>query len=248
MVLDDTRPLRLESESVAPQSKDLISGPSYAEVRMLYELSSDGILGAESETKMFRYANPAAVRMLRYTEHELRTMSLAEIHAKESPDVLPDFEACSGKTQAEDIPLRRKDGTVVYTHASATSITVDGRAITIYVLRDVTDRRQARLAIEASERRYRRLFETAKDGILILDGDSGQIVDVNPFLAALMGYSRGTFLGTIFGRLALSRISLRPRTRSPSSRPRNTSATTTSPSRRGTAERSMSSSSATSTA
>ena len=33
----------------------------------------------------------------------------------------------------------------------------------------------------ASETRYRRLFETAKDGILILDGDTGEIVDVNPF-------------------------------------------------------------------
>jgi len=35
--------------------------------------------------------------------------------------------------------------------------------------------------LHASELRYRRLFETAKDGILILDAVTGQIVDVNPF-------------------------------------------------------------------
>ena len=50
-------------------------------------------------------------------------------------------------------------------------------------------------ALEASEMRYRRLFEAAKDGILILNGDTAQIVDVNPFLMELTGYSYGDFLG-----------------------------------------------------
>lgn len=44
------------------------------------------------------------------------------------------------------------------------------------------------------EKRYRRLFETAKDGILILDADSGKIVDVNPFLIEMLGYSKEEFL------------------------------------------------------
>ena len=49
--------------------------------------------------------------------------------------------------------------------------------------------------LQASELRYRRLFEAARDGILILDGNSGQIVDVNPYLCELMGYGRADFLG-----------------------------------------------------
>ena len=40
----------------------------------------------------------------------------------------------------------------------------------------------------ASELRYRRLFETAQDGILILDADSGKIIDVNPFLLDLLDF------------------------------------------------------------
>lgn len=48
-----------------------------------------------------------------------------------------------------------------------------------------------------SELRYRRLFETAQDGILILDADSGKIIDVNPFL------------------LDLARLSVRKRNRPP---------------------------------
>ncbi len=50
-------------------------------------------------------------------------------------------------------------------------------------------------AILASELRYRRLFETAQDGILILDADSGQVVDANPFMKDLLGYSQAEFLG-----------------------------------------------------
>lgn len=50
-------------------------------------------------------------------------------------------------------------------------------------------------ALKISELRYRRLFETAKDGILILDADTGKITDVNPFLTEMLGYSREEFLG-----------------------------------------------------
>lgn len=45
-----------------------------------------------------------------------------------------------------------------------------------------------------SEARYRRLFETARDGIIILDYETGQIADVNPFLEQLLGYSKKQFL------------------------------------------------------
>lgn len=54
---------------------------------------------------------------------------------------------------------------------------------------------EAEEALSASEARYRRLFETAQDGILILDGDSGLITDVNPFLVNLLDYPREDFIG-----------------------------------------------------
>jgi PAS domain S-box-containing protein len=47
----------------------------------------------------------------------------------------------------------------------------------------------------SSEVRYRRLFESAKDGILILDAGTGEIIDINPFMLDLLGYSRQEFLG-----------------------------------------------------
>jgi diguanylate cyclase (GGDEF)-like protein/PAS domain S-box-containing protein len=57
------------------------------------------------------------------------------------------------------------------------------------------DHERKQIALEESEARYRRLFETAKDGILILDGDTGRITDVNPFLQDMLGYSKAEFVG-----------------------------------------------------
>jgi diguanylate cyclase (GGDEF)-like protein/PAS domain S-box-containing protein len=48
--------------------------------------------------------------------------------------------------------------------------------------------------IKTSELRYRRLFEAAQDGILILDAQTGAITDVNPFLIKMLGYARAEFM------------------------------------------------------
>jgi len=69
-----------------------------------------------------------------------------------------------------------------------------------------SERKRAEEALCASEARYRRLFETAQDGILILDGHSGLIIDVNPFLVNLLDYSREEFIGKHFGTSAHSEI------------------------------------------
>ena len=63
------------------------------------------------------------------------------------------------------------------------------------LLVELTERKQAEEKLLASEVRYRRLFEAAKDGILILDAETGEIADVNPFLKETLGYSHTEFLG-----------------------------------------------------
>lgn len=56
-------------------------------------------------------------------------------------------------------------------------------------------RKSAEQVVRKSELRYRRLFEAAQDGILLLNASTGQIEDVNPFLIDMLGYSHAEFLG-----------------------------------------------------
>ena len=65
----------------------------------------------------------------------------------------------------------------------------------VLVFRDVSERRRQEVSVQSSEVRYRRLFESARDGILILDAISLKIVDSNPFMTELLGYSHDDFSG-----------------------------------------------------
>jgi PAS domain S-box-containing protein len=60
---------------------------------------------------------------------------------------------------------------------------------------EILARDQAQSRLRVSELRYRRLFEAARDGILILDAVTLKITDVNPFMTELLGYSHAGFLG-----------------------------------------------------
>ncbi len=55
---------------------------------------------------------------------------------------------------------------------------------------DITQRYKTQIKLQHSETRYRRLFESAKDGILIVNAGDGKIIDVNPFLVNMTGYSK----------------------------------------------------------
>ena len=63
------------------------------------------------------------------------------------------------------------------------------------LVQDITQRQENEKQLLASEMRYRRLFETSQDGILILDAETGIIRDVNPFLLKLLGYPQTSLLG-----------------------------------------------------
>ena len=57
-------------------------------------------------------------------------------------------------------------------------------------------------ALRSSEIRYRRLFEAARDGILILNVETGRITDVNPFLIEILGFSKSEMIGKTVGELS----------------------------------------------
>ena len=93
--------------------------------------------------------------------------------------------------------VKRIDGTLGYTLSRAVPILNDNGEIIEWfgTATDVTARKQTEDFFHVSETRYRRLFETAKDGILILDVITKKITDANPFISELIGYSTQELIG-----------------------------------------------------
>ena len=60
---------------------------------------------------------------------------------------------------------------------------------------DISDTRRAKEALKHKEAQYRSLFEASQEGILILDYKSGKIVDANPYISHLTGFSFNEIVG-----------------------------------------------------
>lgn len=96
-----------------------------------------------------------------------------------------------------EYPVMTKDGTERMISWQLTIYRDDAGNMmgTLAAGQDVTERRRDEEFLRASEVRYRRLFEAARDGILILNVETGMIDDVNPFMVTLLGFSREQFIG-----------------------------------------------------
>jgi hypothetical protein len=165
--------------------------------RLLYEAITDGILIADTETRTFKYANPALCRLLGYTEEELRMMSLEDIHPKqESQRVIAEFEklAREESTLAPDIPCLRKDGKIFYADISATNITFDGRQYLMGLFRDSTERKRSEEALQNSEARLHILVQTIPDLIWLKDVD-GIYLSCNKMFERFFGASEADIVG-----------------------------------------------------
>jgi protein-histidine pros-kinase len=157
------------------------------------------------ETLGFLAVNDAAIRHYGYSQTEFLSMTIKDLRPPEDvpalleivPQSQPDIEL------ANVLKHRKKDGAVIYVEITSQALKFAGRSAQIVLANDITERRRLEEAQRSSELRYRRLFESAKDGILILDADSGQIVDVNPFLIEMLGFSKEEFLGKELWQIGL---------------------------------------------
>lgn len=75
----------------------------------------------------------------------------------------------------------------------------------LLAIEDITERRRAEASMRESELQYRRLFETARDGILILEARTGKITDANPFMTEVLGYPKDELLGKELWQIGLFR-------------------------------------------
>lgn len=96
-----------------------------------------------------------------------------------------------------EIAQIRHDGHLLNVEVTVTVLrTPEGEANGfLSIIRDITDRKRGEQKLLISEIRYRRLFETAHDGVLIIDPDTSKIIDANPFMTQMLGYRHDQLVG-----------------------------------------------------
>ncbi|HEU65157.1 MAG TPA: PAS domain S-box protein [Chloroflexi bacterium] len=123
--------------------------------RAILDNAVDGILVTDLETKKFYTGNKTICQMLGYTLEEIENLGLADIHPeKDLPHVLERFTKRFRKERilSEDIPVKRKDGSVFYVEVNASPVTIAGKTYMIAIFRDVTDRRKMQEQLMLTDR------------------------------------------------------------------------------------------------
>lgn len=130
--------------------------------RTIVESANDGILIADTETRMFIEANRRMCDMLGYTREELLSLDIADIHPPEDlPDVFAGFVRAvqNNEQTTQRHPVLRKNGTVFHAEIGHTTITLNGRTCAAGIFRDVTEQKRAEDSLRRSEQTHRTLAE-----------------------------------------------------------------------------------------
>ena len=150
---------------------------------IFYELDKQGII---------QYCSPSIEDLLGYRQEEIIGRSISDfLDAEDTISAIENLQKVMlGQTAPHEYRIRCKSGEIRWIRVYSNPVMKGKQIVGIRgVMSDITERKQVEEALRDSEKRYRRLFESAKDGIIILDADTGKVVDVNPFLIQLLGYS-----------------------------------------------------------
>ena len=162
--------------------------------QLLSDEASDAMLFIDMKGNILD-VNHAAMKQYGYTDIEFLKLNIADLWRENDRGFIENqMKTAADKGIRFDAVHYRKDGSPFYVDVSSQGAILEGNKILLSIIRDITERKQDQGLILASEIRYRRLFESAKDGILILDAETGKIVDVNPFLITMLGYSKEELL------------------------------------------------------
>jgi PAS domain S-box-containing protein len=193
-----------------PESGQSALAASEVRYRRLFEAAQDAILilDAEERPGTIMDANPFVIDLLGYSLDELLGKELWEIglfsDKQESKAAMEKLQK-EGYIRYADMPLKTKEGKRVNVEFVSNTYMVDEQKVIQCNIRDITERAEAAHAVKASEARYRRLFETAQDAILILEEDRGKIMDANPFVIDLLGYTLDELIGKELWEIGLFR-------------------------------------------
>jgi PAS domain S-box-containing protein len=164
----------------------------------IFENAMDGLLIADLKEKKFQGCNKMISEMLGYSHEELHTMGVKDIYpGKSLPYVMEQFEKLAkGETRiAQDIPVKRKDGTIFFADIAASPVTIKGETYQIGAFRDITKRKMAEDALRFSEEKFSKAFRSSPTLIMISTLKDGRLIDVNDTFLDACEYSRSDVIG-----------------------------------------------------
>ena len=156
------------------------------------------IFWADPKTGLIVNCNKTAEDLLERKKRDIIGSHQTTLHPPEKADYYTQMLNAHAETDEAldlDAEIVTGSGKVKPVHICAAMTMVQGKQAVQSTFEDISKRKKDAEALEISELRYRRLFETAKDGIIILDAKSGTIDDINPFLENMLGYPRESLVG-----------------------------------------------------
>ncbi|HOX37077.1 MAG TPA: PAS domain S-box protein [Candidatus Brocadiia bacterium] len=180
---------RARAEDAIKQSEERL--------RAIFENATDGILIAEIESGRFLACNKALCAMLGYSEEEVKRLTVADIHPKNSlPIVMVNFrKQVTGEAPvSKDTPVLCKDGSIFYVDVNASPITLDGRKCLMGLFRDVTERRRSEEEIRRLSQFLNLVVQNANVWLDVVDTE-GRVVLWNKAAEAISGYLKDECVG-----------------------------------------------------
>jgi PAS domain S-box-containing protein len=168
--------------------------------RIILDNANDGIMLVDIESKNVSLGNKMICSMLGYGPEEIKNIGVVDIHPeKDLPHVIDQFERQQRGELiiAENLPVKRKDGTVFYADISASPVTLGGKSYMLGIFRDITERKKAEERIRESEARYRSIFEYADDIIYLVNPD-GAFISLNHAYERITGWAEEEWIGKPF--------------------------------------------------
>ena len=165
------------------------------EYRILFESNPCPMYVCDEKTLDFLAVNQAAVSHYGYSREEFLSMTVLDIRpAEEVPTLLSYLAEHPERHDAAGIwKHRKKDGTVFDVEVSWHRLDFAGRQAYLVMANDITEKKQAEVAVRESEERYRDLFENANDIIYTIDL-AGNFTSLNQTGERLTGYTRAEAL------------------------------------------------------
>ncbi len=161
----------------------------------LFETSPEAIVLLDVEERVVR-GNSEFMRTFGYRAEEIVGRPINELIVP--PDRLDEAErvtrsVTSGRPVSLETVRRRSDGTRIDVSILGKPVNLDDSPVAIYlVYRDVTEHRRAERELKESEERYRQMFEGNRAIKLLVDAETGRVVDANAAAAAFYGYPAET--------------------------------------------------------